>query len=239
MDFVIQSLKDLGLDVRYDRAELLTGRRLWDQIDRGISDPARTDAWAIFATKQSLESEPCQEEIAYALDRALRTRGGDFPLIGIFPQPIERGLIPSAIATRLWVSLQDPNWAKQIAADLSKTPKKAEGDRVENFVVGYHTQGEEKIVELRPRAGQWYPAIFAVPTAEYSKVRLIAVGPAGRPPMTSMVSESDVAFPGYKGIRLGNAINNLTSIYVYLQGQPSEIVFGAEGELYRLFSKGE
>ena len=45
------------------------------------------------------ESEPCLEEIAYALDRALRKRETDFPVIGIFPESLDRNIIPSAIAT--------------------------------------------------------------------------------------------------------------------------------------------
>jgi transposase len=31
--------------------------------------------------------EACSGELAYALDRALRARGANFPIIGIFPEP--------------------------------------------------------------------------------------------------------------------------------------------------------
>jgi hypothetical protein len=119
VDHVIQELKRVGLQVGFDRAHIIPGQRLWTQIDKAISDP-ETDAWAILATENSLRSEPCLEELAYALDRALRTRGTDFPLIGIFPAPIDRAIIPSAIATRLYVTLQQPNWPALVAAGAQK-----------------------------------------------------------------------------------------------------------------------
>jgi TIR domain len=93
VDHVIVELRKVGFDVHFDRRQIVVGQRLWPQIDKFISDPKQTDAWAIFATKHSLASEACQEELAYALDRALRVRGSDFPLIGIFPAPIDRSLI--------------------------------------------------------------------------------------------------------------------------------------------------
>ena len=73
VDHIVAELRRAGIDVRYDRVQLLAGRRLWDQIDASIRDPDIA-AWAIYVTEHSLRSEPCQEELAYALDRTLRTR---------------------------------------------------------------------------------------------------------------------------------------------------------------------
>ena len=66
VDHVYHELIDAGLDVRLDRTQLTVGQRLWPQIDAGITDPEKCGGWAIYATKKSLESEPCLEEIAYA-----------------------------------------------------------------------------------------------------------------------------------------------------------------------------
>lgn len=93
VDHVYHQLTDAGLDVRLDRMQLTVGKQLWPQIDAGITDPKKCDGWAIYATKKSLESEPCLEEIAYALDRALRKRENDFPIIGIFPESLDRELL--------------------------------------------------------------------------------------------------------------------------------------------------
>ena len=119
IDHVIGALKSDEMDVNYDRIQLVAGRRLWDQIDSAITDPTSCQGWAIYATRNSLESEPCQEELAYALDKTLRQRG-DFPLIGIFPEPLDRALIPSALATRLYVNLRDPEWANRIRDSVNQ-----------------------------------------------------------------------------------------------------------------------
>ncbi len=84
VDHVINELKAAGLDVGFDRAHLLAGVPLWRQLDAALADD-ELKAWVIYVTENSLASEPCQEELAYALDRTLRTRGSAFPLIGIFP----------------------------------------------------------------------------------------------------------------------------------------------------------
>jgi TIR domain len=78
VDHVIEELKKVGLEVVFDRVHLIPGQKIWPQIDQAISDPS-ISGWAIFATANSFSSEACLEELAYALDRALRTRGGDFP----------------------------------------------------------------------------------------------------------------------------------------------------------------
>ena len=122
VDYVIQRLQATGLEVGFDRARLIPGQRLWPQLDAAITDLAKSDAWAIYATKDSFSSEPCLEELAYALDRALGCRGPSFPLIGIFPEPLDNSLIPRAIATRLYVSLQDPDWAGKVLAGANAEP---------------------------------------------------------------------------------------------------------------------
>src|SRR5918997_1951463 len=79
VDYAAQELAQVGLDVKLDRWNLQAGERLWPQIEAFIQDPARSDAWALYATQNSLGSEACKEEFAYALDRALHTRDKEFP----------------------------------------------------------------------------------------------------------------------------------------------------------------
>lgn len=156
VDFVVQRLQEEGVTVRLDRTQLLAGRRLWEQISDGITDP-KLDGWAIFATMNSLASEPCLEEIAYALDRALRNRGPSFPIIGIFPAPMNREFIPSALATRLYVTLKDLHWAARVADGLNgvstqRTPS------VGSFQFYSYHDGTHWVYEMRPREGVWQPA---------------------------------------------------------------------------------
>lgn len=242
VDFVIQSLERRGVEVQFDRVQLQTGRRLWDSIDNGITDPCQSDAWAIFVTKNSLQSEPCLEELAYALDRALRARGGSFPLIGIFPSTMDRELIPSAIATRLWVKLSDPHWADQIASDLNGLPKPKPAD-IPPFLIKFHNGAERLILELRPRAGRWYPAVVAVPKEEQHLATAVLYGPSGQPPRgcavtTSYFEAMDNATGSLiAGRELHHAITNDVSMYAYFSDDPSLIIFGSNEELYRLDRK--
>ncbi len=116
IDFVIQELERKGVSVRRDKWVLQAGKRLWSQIANEISDPSKTDGWAIFMTSNSLNSEPCKEELFYALDEAIRVRGESYPLIGISDGMIDESVIPKPVATRLYVNLKDSQWAERIAA---------------------------------------------------------------------------------------------------------------------------
>lgn len=234
VDYVIQELERRGVSVRYDKVHLMSGERLWPALDRGITDPSESDAWAIFATENSLKSEACLEEIAYALDRALRTRGSDFPLIGIFPRRMDRKLIPSAIATRLWVSLDDPKWADRVAEDLLGKPKTRSLD-VLPFVTSWHNHKNGKVTfEARPRAGSWYPALVFVKKAERHLLDIVEQGPPGMPPPSSITGSGEIGTNDgkYLGLSVDHAIDNSLSLYAHFHSRPSQILFGKEGEIY-------
>jgi hypothetical protein len=84
VDFIAQEIQSYGLEVKLDRWQIQAGKRLWEQIDNFITNPNECDAWILYATENSLGSEPCKEEFAYALDRALGSRGNTFPVIALF-----------------------------------------------------------------------------------------------------------------------------------------------------------
>lgn len=114
--FVAQQIQAAGLVVKMDRWVIGAGTRLWEQIENHITNPGLSDVWVIYATQISLGSQACKEEYAYALDRALHTRGGGFPVIALFPTSVDSTLIPAGIRTRLYVSLTDPDWIERIKA---------------------------------------------------------------------------------------------------------------------------
>ena len=232
VDYIIQSLRSEGIEVKYDRVQLLAGRRLWAAIDRGISDPQSTDGWAIYLTLNSLQSEPRQEELSYALDRALRTKGGDFPIIGIFPAPIDRTLIPSAIATRLYVDLRQQDWSSRIYYGLKREVLPVKKD-VAPFVINYRHVKDELVLEIRARAGRWYPAYFAVPENELPLVGLASYGPAGSPPNSAIVARRDVVLDsGLRAIELSHSVDSQNSMYIYVNSEPSTFAFGRLPELF-------
>src|SRR4030042_2101445 len=120
IDFTAQELIRTGLDVKLDRWNLTAGKRLWEQIESFIQDPTKSDGWLLYATQASLGNEKCKEEFAYALDRALSTRGGDFPIIALFPVSVDNALIPVGIKTRIFVSLTDPDWKERVVAAVER-----------------------------------------------------------------------------------------------------------------------
>jgi hypothetical protein len=116
VDYIAQEITGVAVEVRLDRWILRAGQRLWEQIDNSIRNPNECDAWAIYLTQNSLNSQPCLEELGYALDRALSERGQAFPLIGISPGGVDSSLIPGAIKTRLYVTTTDPDWKERVKA---------------------------------------------------------------------------------------------------------------------------
>ena len=58
-----------GLQKKSAVSAFIPGQRLWSQIGGVITDPAECDAWAIILMPNSIQSQPCIEELSYALDR--------------------------------------------------------------------------------------------------------------------------------------------------------------------------
>jgi hypothetical protein len=232
VDHVYHALVDAGLDVRLDRTHLIAGQRLWPQIDAGITDPEKCDGWAIYATKRSLESEPCLEEIAYALDRALRKRETDFPVIGIFPESLDRDIIPSAIATRLYVNLRDPEWAHQIARALGDAKAKRTIPEPPPYFFQVHSAAWGPCVEIRPRSGRWHPFYVMVLPNEKDRITDFFTGPSGYPVNEGTINWGECSYAEYEGRSTTNLVDSLTSAYVSFSELPSRIVFGTDETLY-------
>jgi len=186
-DFLIQELEKAGIDTTFDKVALVPGRRLWEQIAARIEDPT-LDGWAILLTRQSLQSEPCREELAYALDRALNTKSAGFPLIGLMDQ-IGSDEVPGALKVRVMIDLRDPRWPQLVLAGLKKVaPEKAlpqvtryNWEFKDNFR-GPHTLA----IMIRPRFGELRFWRFIFP--ENAKVLEWGIGPPRNPVMTSVIN---------------------------------------------------
>lgn len=230
VDFVVQKLQSLGIDVRLDRTRIIAGKRLWQQIDQNILSPD-LNGFAIYATRQSLLSEPCQEELAIALDRVLRKQVANFPLIGIFPVPIERELIPSAIATRLYVTLKDETWASRVASALSGENTQATAS-VDPYYFKEHIMGSDYIYEMRPRDGVWHPAVVATPIDQFSKCAWPWVWAKGqpqyKPPMYigAELPETSISGQLWKGYRVDQQADATQSLYLKSTEKLKRIIFG-------------
>jgi len=237
VDFIAQELIGAGVHVKLDRWSLAAGNRLWDQIANFISNRSESDAWLFYATQNSLASEPCREELAYALDRALKSRGEEFPMIALFPSSVEQQLIPTSIHVRLFVSLSDPDWKERVVAAVEGRSLSATIIPVQPFVLQSISPVPEPFkftIGFRPRAGVWYPFVFAVPASEKDRVGfMLRSGPPRRSP-----NPGGVVFKRGEGLSPsgrwyfelgGEAASPTNSYYAFLKEMPSVLLFGQEG----------
>jgi hypothetical protein len=232
IDYLAHELRATGLSVKLDRWNLSAGRRLWDQIADFITNPEQSDAWLLVATQASLASEPCKEEYAYALDRALHTRGERFPVIALFPGSVDAALIPAGIRTRLYVSLTDADWKERIKSAAEGRPPDIAMPSLEPYAVFLHHGhwSGKLIVEARPRAGVWAPVFAAVPISERETTKpLLLVGPSGVPIWAGVVAGLFKG-PSPDGLWWVNIIGGpatpTQSLYVWLDHLPTRLRLG-------------
>lgn len=233
VDFLAQELRDAGLDVTLDRWTIVAGKRLWEQIEGFIQNKDSSDAWILYATQNSLGSQPCQEEYAYALDRALNSRGDEFPIIAVFPTAVDKGIIPAGIRTRLYISLQDQNWKERIVASVEKRNLNIGSTRIDPYEVlvkPYSDKGYKYLIEIRPRAGSWSPFFAGISINEKDTVQMhLMHGPRGN------IKVSGVLFGATSGASkndmywVSGANNEATpsqSYGLFVKELPSYIIFG-------------
>jgi TIR domain len=233
IDFVAQELEGAGLTVKLDRWNLGAGKRLWEQIESFISKPEQSHAWLLVATNNSLASQPCKEEFAYALDRALHSRGEAFPVIALFLTHTDNSLIPAGIRTRLHVSITDPDWKERIVAAAENRPHPATRHLVQPYYYCIHSNqpGNRPFsIEVRPRAGVWAPFMAAIPLAEKDKVDpSIMIGPRDFPIHGGMLMYPNKGPTTDNSMWAVSARNECTptrSYYIWCKQLPSRLVFG-------------
>jgi hypothetical protein len=240
VDFIAQELQGVGLEVKLDRWNIGAGSRLWEQIEKFILDKNESDAWILYATTNSLGSEACKEEYFYALDRALRSRGENYPIIALFPNTVDSQLIPAGIRTRLYVSSSDPDWKERIKAAAERRTPDINKPRIEPYRVRRHEVPGGFLIEIRPRAGSWFPFIVGVPLREkdvLGKHPIVIPGAPEIPPkpggglILSYRGEGEVISNDGRHwwtISPAEEATPTKSFYMFVAELPTCIVFGAQ-----------
>jgi hypothetical protein len=181
IDFIIQELDETGLDVKFDRRNLIPGQRLWQQIGGIITDPSECDAWGMIVTRNSIVSEPCIEELSYALTRALSARSNEFPIIGLLHN-VETNELPPSLQARLCIVLEDSEWVRQVVAAVNQQPPGFLSHQLEPFEFKLlPSQSPEMAfsLEIRSRLDRISPFCIAVDINEKPKVKGYLCGPSG------------------------------------------------------------
>jgi len=242
VDHIAQELGKAGLEVKLDHWNLNAGKRLWEQIESFIKNPLKSDGWLIYATQTSLTSEKCKEEFYYALDRALETRGSDFPVIALFPASVDTDIIPTGIKVRLFVNLTDPDWKEIIVAAVERRHPNITKPQLDPYALKIHESSKPGntcyAIEVRPRAGTWSPFFTAIPLNEKENVSpFLHYGPAKRNPLNEQVLFTNLTgyrcWPSADGKWwIESAVNEATptqSYYIICNRLPSHLVFGVDG----------
>jgi hypothetical protein len=237
VDFVAQELVRAGVHVKLHHWNIRAGKRLWEQVERFIQDEAESDAWLIYATQNSLGGEARREELSCAFNRVISRRDNTFPIISLFPGPIDNGLMPAGTRTRLYASLTDLEWKERVkAAAEGRSPSLAR-PQLEPFTIQLHGDasdaGQRLAIEVRPRAGIWSPFFAAVPLSEKDRVQPhIMHGPRGRVPLGGALLNKGEAPSSDNVWWVMFAQNEATptqSYFIHCSEPPSRLAFGVNG----------
>ncbi len=237
VDYVAQELARVCLQVKIEHWNIRAGRRLWEQIEHFIEKENESDAWLIYATQKSLGSEVRRDELSEAIDRTLSMRGDDFPVIALFPGPIDNSLIPAKIRTLLNISLTDPEWIERIKVAAERRSLSSARPQLEPFTVQIYREdpagGHRFAIEVRPRAGTWSPFFAAIPLSEKDHVQpQIMLGPRGRVPQGIELLDAGEAPSRDNAWWVMFAQNEATptqSYYIHCSELPSRLAFGVNG----------
>lgn len=234
--FLVGELDGANVEVRFDKVALVPGQRLWDQIGKEIIEGSY-DGWAYLLTPNSIASEPCREELAYALSRALNAKGARFPLLGLL-HGVRIEDVPPALRVRLCVSLASPDWKEEVRAGLEARPPRVPRPEQSNYIWKVHDrygQPPAVAVEVRPRFGEMMYWRFALP--ESAAILQWGHGPADGGAISSVKTSiikgrtGEVDGTSVKWFGSGDRLSPGISAYVVFGAElPDRVYFGPAAE---------
>jgi hypothetical protein len=238
IDFIVQELDKAGIDVRFDRRNLVPGQRLWTQIGGAITDPAECDAWGIILTANSVGSESCIEELSYALDRALNAKGDKFPIFALLHDVSAKSL-PPVLKIRLCIPLGNNDWVRQTQAAVEGSAPGLPITGLDQWIIEEHPTQSGYALEIRPRFDRISPFAVAVDLDEKTtgNVTNCSPGPANMVPsghvafnwIDSQITLTDGTSAWVWGGN--NEANSTASYYLFYKKRPRRVWFGHQQNL--------
>lgn len=246
-DYLVQKLATAGVQASYDRVALIPGQHLWAQLGARICSDDLA-GWAYLITPSSLASKPCQEELAYALQRAIESKDQAFPLIGLLHNVSIRE-VPPALRVRLCVNLLNPDWIEEIRAAVEQRPPARQAPIQGDLIVRQHDaylgNARMKALEVRPRFGELRFWRFAFPTSGPQPVSF-GYGPANgcgiASTKTNVICTEVPQLHGtpMKVYGTGDAISASTAAYAIFSDElPERFVFGTAREGFDVLDQGQ
>ena len=246
IDFIIQELDSkTNINVKFDRRNLIPGQRLWEQIGESITNPDKCDAWAIVLTPNSINSEKCIEELSYALERALQSKGPEFPMFALFHN-ISPNELPPSLKIRLSISLENSSWIENVVAAAEKKPPGFSPSGIEPWITREYVNNEDIVLEIRPRIARITPFVVAVDKKQKidGNVSRCRPGPANRDPSSTLGFCAFNSFEGPDTLKDGtevwlweasNEASPTSSYYLFFKRRPPRIWVGQRNNLERIF----
>lgn len=245
-DYLVQELDRAGIPAIYDKISLIPGRKLWTQIADKISNESLS-GWAYLVTPISLVSSACQEELAYALQRALDTKGDEFPLIGLLHNVSFRD-IPIALRVRLCINLANPDWIEEVRAGIQGNHPKRNVIDHDPYIIKIHKnyQNQDGIyaIEVRPRFGTitFWRLAFPIdgPQQIYWGSGPANGGGIGAVRLANIEGEyADIGGEPMKFIGAENPLSASTSAYAIFKDRlPKRFFFGTSKEPFSAEANG-
>jgi hypothetical protein len=183
IDYIVNRLDAAGINTLYDRRALVPGQRLWEQIGKKIADTSRVDAFSFIVTPNSIASEPCKEELSYAIQRVMDERGGGFPVIGLMHR-VRAADLPPLLKARLCIPLESPNWVDGVVAGINKQAPPYQPLNVAPYVIKTHKVTVGYWIQITPRFEPVSPVSVAVDLEEHQSGNILNVfcAPSGQIP---------------------------------------------------------
>ena len=239
IDFIVQELDKTDINVKFDRRNLIPGQRLWTQIGGLLTDPNECDAWGIVLTSNSIQSQPCIEELSYALDRALSSNGEGFPLFALLHN-VNASDLPPALKIRLCIPLHNnSNWTQQVVSSVKKEAPGFTPPEVSGWYFKEHITNDGFALEVRPRFDRISPFAVAVDYDQKANGNVTSCyhGPSGVVPtgftaFRRIDSETNLTDGTHAWVwGADNEANSTTSYYLFYKTKPPRIWFGHQQQL--------
>jgi len=211
----------------------------WTTTGLTLLDATAADVWLIAGRQSDWQRPPVRTGLALAAAMVQGIRGHRFPIVAVgLDGALDAATLPTPLAAALCLDGGQPAWGIKIGAGLKRFATLPFPEYRMAITAEPHLG---LWIEVGPRAGEWAGAMFGI-SGPSGAITHQAVGPKEELP-----SKSVLEYP-MNGIRLTagghdytacavrNRIDDSTSYYVKIDGQPDRLLFGphpdSDGEAY-------